>query len=155
MRETWVRSLNREDPLEKEMATHSSMLAERIPWTEEPGWLQCMGSQSRTRLSNFTHSFERRKILIYWTDAPNNYIYSSLLLFFTPNLCYSPPFSIPDWVGSETEIEDLLWGPFVGKELYWVGESPGPLLSLTFWTCRIWSLTKWYIRSTVAHIISN
>ena len=44
MRETWVRSLGREDPLEKEMATHSSILAWRIPWTEEPGWLQSTGS---------------------------------------------------------------------------------------------------------------
>ena len=40
MRETWVRSLGWEDPLEKEMATHSSILAWRIPWTEEPGGLQ-------------------------------------------------------------------------------------------------------------------
>ena len=39
MRETWVRSLGREDPLEKEMATHSSTLAWRIPWMEEPGGL--------------------------------------------------------------------------------------------------------------------
>ena len=45
MWETWVRSLGREDPLEKEMATHSSILAWRIPWTEEPGGLQSMGSQ--------------------------------------------------------------------------------------------------------------
>ena len=43
--ETWVRSLGREDPLEKEMATHSSILACRIPWTEEPDGLQSMGSQ--------------------------------------------------------------------------------------------------------------
>ena len=43
--ETWVRSLGQEDPLEKEMATHSSILAWRIPWTEEPGRLQSMGSQ--------------------------------------------------------------------------------------------------------------
>ena len=43
MRETWVRSLGREDPLEKEMATHSSVLAQRIPWTEEPGGLQSIG----------------------------------------------------------------------------------------------------------------
>ena len=43
--ETQVRSLGREDPLEKEMATHSSILAWRIPWTEEPGRLQSMGSQ--------------------------------------------------------------------------------------------------------------
>ena len=45
MQETWVRSLGQEDPLEKEMATHSSILAWRIPWTEEPGRLQSMGLQ--------------------------------------------------------------------------------------------------------------
>ena len=45
VRETWVRSLGQEDPLEKGMATHSSVLAWRIPWTEEPGGLQSMGSQ--------------------------------------------------------------------------------------------------------------
>ena len=45
MQETWVRSLGQEDPLEKEMATHSSTLAWRIPWTEEPGRLQPMGLQ--------------------------------------------------------------------------------------------------------------
>ena len=45
MRETWVRSLGREDPLKEGMATYSSTLAWRIPWTEEPGGLQSMGSQ--------------------------------------------------------------------------------------------------------------
>ena len=45
MQETWARSLGQEDPLEKEMATHSSILAWRIPWMEEPGGLQSMGSQ--------------------------------------------------------------------------------------------------------------
>ena len=45
MRETLVRSLGQEDPLEKEMATHSSTLAWKISWTEEPGRLQSMGSQ--------------------------------------------------------------------------------------------------------------
>ena len=45
MQETWVRSLGWEDPLEKEMATHSSILGWRIPWTEEPGGLQSMESQ--------------------------------------------------------------------------------------------------------------
>ena len=43
--ETWVLSLSRKDSLEKGMATHSSILAWRIPWTEEPGGLQSMGSQ--------------------------------------------------------------------------------------------------------------
>ena len=45
MQETQVQSLDWEDHLEKEMATHSSVLAWRIPWTEEPGGLQSMGSQ--------------------------------------------------------------------------------------------------------------
>ena len=48
--ETWVRSLGQEDPLEKEMTTDSSVLAWRIPWTEEPGGLQSMGSQGRAQL---------------------------------------------------------------------------------------------------------
>ena len=46
VQETWVQSLGQEEPLEKEMATHSSTLAWKIPWTEEPGRLQSMGSQS-------------------------------------------------------------------------------------------------------------
>ena len=45
MQETWALSLGQEDPLEKEMAIHSSILAWRIPWTEEPGGLQFMGLQ--------------------------------------------------------------------------------------------------------------
>ena len=45
--EMWVRSLGQEDPLEKEMATHSSIFGWRIPWTEEPGGLQSMGLQRR------------------------------------------------------------------------------------------------------------
>ena len=52
MKETWVQSLGWEDPLEKGMAAHSSVLAWRISWTEKPGGLQSMGSQSPTRLSN-------------------------------------------------------------------------------------------------------
>ena len=58
MWETQVRSLGCEDPLEKEMPTHSSSIAWNIPWTEDPGRLQSMGSQSRTRLSDFTFTLE-------------------------------------------------------------------------------------------------
>ena len=54
MWETWVQSLGREDPLEKEMATHSGTHAWKSPWMEKPGGLQSMGSQSRTRLRDFT-----------------------------------------------------------------------------------------------------
>ena len=55
MQETWVRSLGQEDPLEKEMATHSSILAWEIPWTEKPGELQSVELQkSQAWLSNST-----------------------------------------------------------------------------------------------------
>ena len=69
--ETWVPSLGWEDPLEKEMATHSSILAWRIPWTEEPGRLQSMGSRRVrhgwvTSLSLFAFMHWRRK----WQPTP-------------------------------------------------------------------------------------
>ena len=51
MQETQVQSLGQEDPLEKEMTTHSTILAWRIPWTEEPGRLHSMGSQESDVLS--------------------------------------------------------------------------------------------------------
>ena len=67
MPETWVPSLGQEDPLKKGKPTHSSVLAWRIPWTEEPGRLQAFGLKSRTRLSDFhfTAHFRitRRKII--------------------------------------------------------------------------------------------
>ena len=63
-RETRVQSLGREDPLEKEMATHSSILAWKIPWTEEPGRLQSTGvTKSWTQLSDFTHSLNLEAII--------------------------------------------------------------------------------------------
>ena len=57
MQGTWVQSLGREDPLEKVMATPSSTLAWKIPWTEKPGRLQSMGSQSWSQVSDFTFTF--------------------------------------------------------------------------------------------------
>ena len=54
MQETWVQSWGQEDPLEKGMATHSSVLAWRIPWTEEPGRLQSIGLQSQTQLKQLS-----------------------------------------------------------------------------------------------------
>ena len=57
MQETWVQFLSQEDPLEEEMVTCSSTLAWKIPWTEEPGRLQSMGSLSRTQLSDFIFTF--------------------------------------------------------------------------------------------------
>ena len=67
LRETRVQSMGQEDPLEKEMATHSTTLAWKIPWMEEPGGLQSMGPQSRTRLSDFTFFLSKQ----YWKKELN------------------------------------------------------------------------------------
>ena len=56
MQEMQVQSVGQEDSLKEEMATHSNILAWKIPWTEEPGGLWSMGSQSQTRLSMRTRS---------------------------------------------------------------------------------------------------
>ena len=74
MQETWVWSLGWEDPLEKEMATHSSILAWRISWTEEPGGLQSMGSQRvghdwATNTHTDTHISNKEAV-----SLPNKYI---------------------------------------------------------------------------------
>ena len=62
MQETEVRCLSQEDPLEKEMATHSRILAWRILWTKEPSGLQSMGSQRvRHRLSNYYFHFHSKQ----------------------------------------------------------------------------------------------
>ena len=58
MQKTWVQFLSQEDPLEKEMATHFSILAWRIPWTEESGRLQSLGLQSQILLKQLsTHAY--------------------------------------------------------------------------------------------------
>ena len=84
MRETWVQSLGREDLLEKEMATHSSILVWKIPWTEEePGGLQSIVSQkSWTQLSDFTFTF--------------TYSLQGTVLFIVSS---DPPRSPRKWVG--------------------------------------------------------
>ena len=73
-RETWVRSLGQEDPLEKEMATHSSTLASKIPWTEEPGRLQSKGLQESDTTEQLHFHFhqlqgtdEKIRYSILWT----------------------------------------------------------------------------------------
>ena len=62
MRETWVRFLGREDPLEKGRATHYSILAWRIPWTQEPGRLQSMGLQQLDTSCRLSAAFFRLRI---------------------------------------------------------------------------------------------
>ena len=79
MRETQVRSLGWEDPLEKQMAIHSSILAWESPWVEEPGRLQSMWSQSRTRLGDFTFTF----LSLQHTNSPFRVCFWGT----SPNLC--------------------------------------------------------------------
>ena len=78
MQETWVRALGWEDPLEKEMAIHSSTIAWKIPWTEEPGRLQSMGPQrvGHDRATSLSLSFS------FYTS----YILSVLLISLLPSL---------------------------------------------------------------------
>ena len=76
MWETQVRSLGQEDPLEKEMTTHSSILAWRIPWTEEPGRLQFMGLQkvehgwaTNTHTQSLSFSNSKLNNLTIWSES--------------------------------------------------------------------------------------
>ena len=84
MQETWVWALSREDPLEKEMATHSSTLAWRIPWTEKPGQLQSMESQ-RVGHDCATDSLSL-PTTTYMTQAVGYTRHPTFLLFFYPFL---------------------------------------------------------------------
>ena len=83
MWEIWVQSLGQEDPLEKEMATHSSLVAWRIPWTEEPGRLQSMGSQ-RVRHDRATNT-HTRKVHVAATEVS----YKIVLLSWKDPLCFT------------------------------------------------------------------
>ena len=64
MQETWVQSLGREDPLEKGMAIHSSILVWRIPWIEEPGGLQSMGCEESDTTERLTHTHTHTQSLL-------------------------------------------------------------------------------------------
>ena len=78
VQETWVQSLGREDPLEKDMATHFSILAWRIPWTEEPGGLQSMGLQRVEHKSAInTHTHTRTH-----THIPYRFAFNCLRCYF-------------------------------------------------------------------------
>ena len=75
MQETWAQFLGQEDPLEKKMATHSSILAWRIPWTEEPGGLQSMGSQE----SDMTYLLNHRQNYLLFQASKNVKITESMM----------------------------------------------------------------------------
>ena len=82
MQEPWVWSLGQEDPLEKEMATHSSILAWEIPWTEEPGGLQSVGSQRIVHyLATKQHSYDLPQITPDFLEVMLSWFF---LLLFAP-----------------------------------------------------------------------
>ena len=90
----WVQSLGQEDPLEKEMSTHSSILAWRIPWTEEPGGLESMGSQrvghdknDFTYLMPFPGSFPSSTQAVAYLLFPGYFTGMVALLFISTVKC--------------------------------------------------------------------
>ena len=74
MKETWVQSLGQEDPLEEEVATHSSILSWRIPWTEEPGGLQSVSPWRCKELGTSEHAHNLRR----WSSPEFNYAGTSV-----------------------------------------------------------------------------
>ena len=108
MQKTWVCSLGQEDLLEKEMATHSSILSWRIPWTEEPGGLKSMGLQSRIRLSDCHFFFH-----IHYCCS----VTRSCLTLCVPMDCSTPGFPVlhylyVHWVGDAIQPSHPLSHPF-------------------------------------------
>ena len=103
IQETWVPSLGWEDPLEKGMATHSSILAWRIPWTEEPGGLQSMGSQRVrhdwvTSTTNFTfQQYQNLCSLTPWC------------IYFCSRCWEPPPGQLPTTYGSVFQTALTSW----------------------------------------------
>ena len=102
MRETWVQSLGQEDPLEKEMATHSSILAWRIPWMEEPGGLQSTGSQRVIQdLATEQHTPHPHWTILAWrffrsqSKQNQNSEFKVFLSWFQ-----SPHFTLSTWIHS-------------------------------------------------------
>ena len=91
IQETWVRSLDQEDPLEKEMATHSSILAWKIVWTEEPGRLQSMGSQrvrhnpATDTLLLWVHDKNKKYLVLKWHTFVCGYTIFPHKIYFVPS----------------------------------------------------------------------
>ena len=90
VQETWVQSLDQEDALEKEMATHSSILAWKISWIEEPGGLQSRGSQELDMTSRLNHNHRVHKQQAYKKIQENCYLIFCFffLIFFPHTLLY-------------------------------------------------------------------
>ena len=125
VQETQFQSLGQEDPLEKVIATNSSILASKIPWTEEPGRLQSMGSQRVTQQSNYgpIHSLPRMK---FRCDS-NSCKYGEKQV--TSNLCVALGASlVAQTVNNTCNVGDLRSVPRLGR----CGEGHGNPLQYSF-----------------------
>ena len=104
MKKTWVQFLGGEDPLEKEMVTHSSILAWRIPWTEESGRLQSMGSQESDMTWRLNHQTTTTKVQYWFRGLFPNMLYEEAE--FTIKYDYSPLRRRP---GFDPWIRKIFW----------------------------------------------
>ena len=110
MQETQVRFLGQEDPLEKEMATHSNILAWEIPWTEAPGRLQSMGFQSGTQLN--MHSCPQYPFVC---------VFGSSILPLMDAWVATPAVWVPVRPGGSVRI--ITWPSLPSFQLSWLEES--------------------------------
>ena len=117
MQETWVQSLSQEDPLEKEIATHSSILAREIPWTEEPDGLQCMGSHrvghgwehARTRTHTHTHTHTNTLRINVFTSY-HALLQAHWVLLCLWSWCLTPRMSCPCFSTCWAHFWSLIFG---------------------------------------------
>ena len=140
MRETWVQSLGQEDPLEKEMATHSSPLAWRIPWMEEPGGLQSMG------LQRVGHDWATS--LSLFAIRVGSSVYLRLLIFLLAIL-------IPAWASSSPAFHMMYSAYKLNKQgdniQPWL--TPFPILNQSVVPCPVLPVALWpayrFLRSQI------
>ena len=123
MQETWVRYLGQDYPLEKEMATHFSILAWRIPWTEEPGRLQSMGSQRVGHNWVTSLFFPRRNCLKVFYMYSCCLVAKSCLTLGNPMNCSPPGFSV-DGISQERILEWIA--------VSFSGDLPNPVIKFAF-----------------------
>ena len=145
MQEAWVRSLDWEDPLEEGMATHSSILTWRIPWTEEPGGLQSMGLQriGYDWVTKHTHAYSwplprgRVGVLTFWATE-------NLHVIYTEPSVYSGPLYFHFRVGRFNQRSSLSYSSIYYQEnpVGWTGR-PGSTyihshVSDAWWAPAVW-----------------
>ena len=133
MQETWVLTLGQEDPLEKKMATHSSTLAWKIPWTEEPGRLQSMWSQ------RVGHDWATLLTFIWGAGFP------SVSLIKNPPAMQEPQETWVQSLGHEEPLEEEMATVFLPGKIPRT-EEPGGLQSMGVTNSWIWLSTHTYIQ---------